>query len=694
MRNRWFQIPLFHTPNTRYEKKVTWLELFYDLIFVAAFIQLGNGLSERVSLSGFASFAGIFLTLWVVWTGFTTFSNRFTVDDFLHRILVICQMFTVGGMAITAPLVLKGEITYFAVTYAIAQGLVSSFYFRAYFQQKIGKKFSFYWGSVFAIGSILWLSSILFQPPITFFVWGIATITILLAPFNFRSRHLESHYPADQEHLSERFGLLTIIVLGESFVKVLSSLSGQASVFTTFFQASMTLLLTCCIWWIYFDDVAGSELKEGKIQPMIWLFAHLPFQLSLIAIGVAIKKTLYFDLDAVVPSKYGWLLCGALSIAFFSVAIIDSVTKRKQSELSDNIRVVVRSISGTLFLLLAATGNTLQSKWFLGVILLICAVQVIFDMAMAPFESSDMPDESVSLTEIAKARKDGNHIVKKMQPTKIIRKGTPNEFRKDFYFFLMEGSWLRVMATFGFIFLVLNLFFAGLFVLQPDSISTSRPNSFIDAFFFSIQTMSTIGYGTMSPVSTYGHIMVSFEVIIGLVSVALLTGLIFAKASRAKASIMFSKNIILTKRHGKNILMFRTGNARGNDVVDAGISLHLLVDDFSPEGDHIRRIKDLKLSRSRSPLFTMSWTIMHEIDEDSPLFNKDIIGDPSIITFIVTLTGHDGTYGQTIYARHMYNSSDIEKDVQFVDVISQMPDGRFMVDYSKFNSLQSLTPEK
>ena len=85
---------------------------------------------------------------------------------------------------------------------------------------------------------------------------------------------------------------------------------------------------------------------------------------------------------------------------------------------------------------------------------------------------------------------------------------------------------------------------------------------------------------------------------------------------------------------------------------------------------------------------------MHEIDEDSPLFNKDIIGDPSIITFIVTLTGHDGTYGQTIYARHMYNSSDIEKDVQFVDVISQMPDGRFMVDYSKFNSLQSLTPEK
>ena len=103
MRSRWFHKPLLHSPSLGLEKKVTWLELFYDLIFVAAFIQLGNGLSKNISLSGAGIFVGMFVVLWVAWTGFTFFENRFSVDDFLHRGMVLVQMGAIGGMAISAP---------------------------------------------------------------------------------------------------------------------------------------------------------------------------------------------------------------------------------------------------------------------------------------------------------------------------------------------------------------------------------------------------------------------------------------------------------------------------------------------------------------------------------------------------------------------------------------------------------------
>jgi low temperature requirement protein LtrA len=667
------------------------MELFYDLVFVAAFIQLGNGLSSHVSVVGFIGFAAVFMPMWVAWTGMTFFTNRFTVDDTAHRALVILQMFAVGAMSLSASDVLDGEPQTFALSYAIAQGIVALLYARTYAQVPEGRAYSRYWGSVFGFGAIAFAISAFVPTPWCYVLWGVGLIGILTAPFKEQSRQLADRYPGDEEHLTERYGLLTIIVLGESFVKVLSSLNDSGQDMGALLQASFVLLITCCIWWVYFDDVAGSKIKKRKLAPIIWLYGHLPLQIAITATGVAVKKAVGFELTEVAPDGYRWLLAGSLALVMGSVALIDSVTERRQAELSDRLRVNVRFATAGLLLVLAPAGAAMTAGVFVGLVTALCVAQVVFDMMMAP--SVEMADHEMQPTIGERMREaEGEAEVKlNKRPTvgDAVRKGTPSELRRDVYFYFMEGSWTRVIVAFSFLFVVVNVFFAALYTLVPGCVDGVHPDSFGDAFFFSVQTISTIGFGAMSPETSYGHTIVTVEAAVGMFSLALATGLFVAKASRARASVLFSEPMVLTNIHGKRTLVFRVGNARGNDVVDAAITVSVLFDELSPEGHHLRRLHDLELVRSRSPLFTLSWVVMHEIDESSPckVVNWESPGD-SIIAIIVTLTGHDGTYNDSIYARHMYYAEDIRLNHRFVDVISELEDGRLLIDYSKFHDVE------
>jgi inward rectifier potassium channel len=267
-----------------------------------------------------------------------------------------------------------------------------------------------------------------------------------------------------------------------------------------------------------------------------------------------------------------------------------------------------------------------------------------------------------------------------------VRKGVPASARRDLYFYLMEGSWPRVFVAFAFVFLAANVFFAALYVLEPGSIANARPQSFADAFYFSVQTMGTIGYGTLSPGSDYANGIVTVQAGTTIIGMAIVTGLVFAKASRPKATVLFSSVMVLTTLHGKRALMFRAGNGKGNEIVDATMSVVAMRDEISPEGHHTRRLLDMNLRRARSPMFILSWLAVHEIDEQSPIADVDWArADEHVTSWVVTLIGHDGTYGQTVYARHVYYPEDVRVDHRFVDVMSQLPDGRFMIDYGKFH---------
>ena len=176
------------------------------------------------------------------------------------------------------------------------------------------------------------------------------------------------------------------------------------------------------------------------------------------------------------------------------------------------------------------------------------------------------------------------------------------------------------------------------------------------------------------------------EAVLGVILIALMTGMVFAKASRPQSSVLFSKKLTVTRKDGQDVLMLRLGNGRGNDIVDATITVAVMTDVTSPEGHSMRRLLDLDLVRKQSPLFTLSWTVMHVVDENSPLHGIDW-KDPGgrFMGLIAIMTGHDSTYAQTTHARHIYYPENVRYGHRFVDVISTMDDGRIMVDYTKFH---------
>jgi len=709
MRSRWFHPPELHT-ELHGQKRVSWLEILYDLVFVAGVLQLGEALSDgvqsgRPGISGVA-FAGHLAAMWLAWTGFTFFQNRFDVDDFGHRIAVFGQMFAVGGMAVTAPASMasvgvgpSSASQPFSIATAIVHGLIAIGYLRAHLQMSEARRYARYWGLIFGVAAALWLASAVIPTPYRYAVWTLAVFGVLAAPVSPSSRRLTEDFPLDLGHLSRRYAFLTIVILGESFVGALTALSRGAPTVDAeqIARAVVNLTITCALWWVYFDDVAGSKIKAGRGTWVVWLYGHLPMGIAVTSVGVAVKRSIALPLDAPAPPADAFLLAGTLALALMSVAIVDSVTERRNAELSDRTRVGVRTFSALVMLVLGQIGTRVSTGTFLGLVCALMIAQVLFDMLMAPLEMAAHPGEPHRSQQEAGSERDAEAPDQAERPPDIstaVRRGAPTELRSDAYFFLLEGSWTRFLLSLTFVYLMLNVLFAGLYLLDPASIGAESGAAFATAFAFSVQTMSTIGYGAIHPLTPYGDLIVTIEAAVGMLAVAFATGLMFAKASRPRSSVLFSRPMVLTTINGQRTLMFRVGNARGNEVVEANINVTALVDEVAPEGHSLRRLIDLDLVRSRTPVFTLSWSVMHPVDDQSPFANTRGGEDLGRIrAVIVTIMGHDATYGETTHSRHIYHPRlDLAFDHHFVDVISQLSDGRLMVDYNDFHRIEPDVP--
>ena len=273
-----------------------------------------------------------------------------------------------------------------------------------------------------------------------------------------------------------------------------------------------------------------------------------------------------------------------------------------------------------------------------------------------------------------------------VKPLEAVRVGLRLSPLTDLYYHLMRGSWWLLVALLAFAYVVTNLAFATLYMMQTGGINDARDGSFADAFAFSVQTISTIGYGTLAPTNTAVHTLVTFEAMLGLLGTAIATGLIFAKFSRPRAKVLFSDTLLIKTRNGEPALVFRVGNARGNEIIEASLRLAVLVPEVTLEGDRMRRLVDLPLVRSRTPLFAMTWSVIHEIDENSPLHGRDAKScEEDDLRFIVSMTGIDGTFSQTVHARHIYLHDDIRWKHRFVDIVDNTDSGRLRIDYMRFH---------
>ena len=277
-------------------------------------------------------------------------------------------------------------------------------------------------------------------------------------------------------------------------------------------------------------------------------------------------------------------------------------------------------------------------------------------------------------------------LIKKRSANAPIIKGQDAGRFIDFYHGILTCSWPGFVARLAVLFLIVNLTFAILYAADRGGISNARPGNFADAFFFSVQTLGTLGYGVMAPRTFYTNILVTAESFAGILIIALFAGMIFSRFSRPFARVIFSKNAVITSFDGVPMLMFRAANQRGNSILDATATVSLASNYTTREGDRLRRFQELKLVRSSNPLFALSWTVMHPIDEMSPLHN---LGLAEMIErdmqIVVVLGGMDETIADRIYARFSYLPEDIRWHHRFVDVISLTPSGQRMVDLVHFH---------
>jgi inward rectifier potassium channel len=284
----------------------------------------------------------------------------------------------------------------------------------------------------------------------------------------------------------------------------------------------------------------------------------------------------------------------------------------------------------------------------------------------------------------------GRRIVK-LGGREIITEGFVRPLFHDLFHLFMTVSWPRLFATLAAFFLVFDTLFGFLYYLVPGCIANLSPPGFAGDFFFSVETLATVGYGDMHPQTFYGHLVAMIEIFIGLMSLALITGLMFARFSRPRARFLFAKNAVVRPIDGEPTLIFRTANERQNVVQDASARLNMLRDEVTREGYRIRRIVDLPLLRSHFPLFALGWTIMHVIDDASPLSAEtaeSLLSSKAV--FVLSLSGTDENTGQTLMARHEYASADIRWNATFHDILEQAPDGTVHVDYGKFHDIDPL----
>jgi inward rectifier potassium channel len=272
--------------------------------------------------------------------------------------------------------------------------------------------------------------------------------------------------------------------------------------------------------------------------------------------------------------------------------------------------------------------------------------------------------------------------------------GIERALHKDLYHFILARGWPTFFALVGATFLGANLLFASLYLIQPGCIAHARPGSFEDAFYFSVQTIATIGYGGMYPLTRYAHIVVVFEAMTGMLGIAVITGLTFTRFARPSARVLFAKKVTLTPRDGVPHLMFRMANWRRNRVVEAQLRVVLLVSERTREGETLRRQIDLPLVRDRTAVFFLTWTAIHKIDAGSPFHGPDALAKlaEQNAGLFLSLIGFDETIGQTIIARYEYALSDIAVGARFVDVLGSDARGRFQIDFSKFHDVVPVAP--
>jgi inward rectifier potassium channel len=268
----------------------------------------------------------------------------------------------------------------------------------------------------------------------------------------------------------------------------------------------------------------------------------------------------------------------------------------------------------------------------------------------------------------------------------IVAEGQHLSFWADISHRCMTASWPAFIAGAALVFIAFNAVFASFYWIGNQPIANVPGGAYIDYLYFSIETLSTAGYGDMHPQTHYGHFIATVELFTGIFSMSLMTGLIFARFSRPNAHLLFADHPVISDNEGKPTLMIRLVNERHNIIGNATAKLWLLRNEVSLEGRTFRRFYQLPLVKDEHPALALSWTLYHVLDEASLLYglNADDL-DASDVSLVVVVSGYDVVAAQTVHARRTYNHSDILFGQHYADILDTSEDGRLRIDYGRFH---------
>jgi low temperature requirement protein LtrA len=362
---------------SRQGQTVGWLELFFDLVYVATIIALGSWLSHHLSLEGVAGFALLFTTVWGSWVGTVLFMNRFAQNDVGQRLLVFLQMYFVVGLAahLSEPL---GRLSRgFALSFVLVIVVRILMYGRAWVTYLDARPLI----KRYILGDaplvLIWLVSAFVSPPLRYVLWVAGIVWGLSVPLLPQMRRWGEAMRPEPHHLSERVGLFTIIVLGEAFIKVVTSALGEEH-HPFGLHGAFGMVVVVCLWWVYFDHANSATMREAAPARFSWFFAHLPLAIGITAVGVAIKNMVLTEPGHALMVETRWLLLSSLALCWLVLAFLELVT---EISLPVSRRwLVIGRVLGAVVLMGVGLLGALDTAWMLSLAVLTCAVQVALDV--------------------------------------------------------------------------------------------------------------------------------------------------------------------------------------------------------------------------------------------------------------------------------------------------------------------------
>ena len=358
------------------ERHASWLELFFDIVFVVAIAELSHELVVDHTLGGFATFAALFVPIFVAWQGFSFYADRFDTDDVLFRVCMLAAMLSVAALAIQIPDVAHGESAGFASAYVAIRVLTVVLNLRAYRHVPLARPLVGRYVVAFSFSVALWTASLAIPEPWRFVMWGIGLALDLGVPALIGPRFV-GRVPLHASHIPERFALFTIIVLGESVVAVALGVAGSDWRLSSATGAALGFLAVACLWWTYFDVGAGLALAPSPWTAVRFIYTHVPMWASLTAVAAGVNLLIEEAGAASLDAGARWALCGGAAVYLCCVSLIQHAAARGVLRAILAVRLSVVGLLAAL----AFIGAGLRPVTFTALMFAVLVVLVAFEIS-------------------------------------------------------------------------------------------------------------------------------------------------------------------------------------------------------------------------------------------------------------------------------------------------------------------------